>query len=170
MLITKQVLIKRLCLLFFVVFILSVLPLSCKRGERKMAPVKIVWDRDMCQRCLMAISDRKYAAEVINPLNGKAYKFDDIGCAILWLYKEKRPEWLKKAIIYVTDRDTGKWLDARRSYFTTKDITPMGFGFGATARSLPNTINFKQMKQKVLSGQTAQKRYFDILNKQKSSK
>jgi hypothetical protein len=91
---------------------------------------KMHWDRDMCERCKMAISERKYAFEIIDPKSGKAYKFDDIGCGILWLDEEKIP-WKDKAIMWVTDAKTGKWIDAKKALYTDDSITPMAYGFGA---------------------------------------
>ena len=99
--------------------------------------VEMHWDRDMCVRCQMAISDRKFAVQILNPQNGKAYKFDEIGCAVLWLDEEKIP-WKEKAIIWVTDAKTGKWIDARKAKYVDGAITPMAFGFAAyTEETLP---------------------------------
>ncbi len=88
------------------------------------------WDRDMCERCKMAISERKYAVQVINPISAKVYKFDDIGCAVLWMEEEKIP-WKEKAIIWITDAKSGKWIDAKKAKYTDDSITPMAFGFAA---------------------------------------
>ena len=95
------------------------------------------WDRDMCERCQMAISDRKFAVQVIDPKSGKAHKFDEIGCAVLWLDEMKIP-WKEKAIIWVTDAKNGKWIDARKAQYVDGAITPMAFGFAAyTKETLP---------------------------------
>ena len=91
---------------------------------------KIHWDRDMCERCKMAVSDRKFAFEIIDPKSGKVYKFDDIGCGILWLEEEQIP-WREKAIMWVTDAKTGKWLNAKKALYTDDSITPMAYGFAA---------------------------------------
>jgi len=113
---------------------------------------KIHWDRDMCERCKMAISERKFAAEIIDPQNGKMYKFDDIGCAILWMDEEKIP-WRAKAIIWITDAKTGHWIDARTAKYTDESITPMAYGFAAYSdKTLPpgsSTLDFGQVSEKV---------------------
>ncbi len=88
------------------------------------------WDRDVCERCKMVLSERKYAAEIINPDTGKVYKFDDIGCATLWLEEEHIP-WKDRAKIWVTDAKTGEWLDARKALYTDDSITPMAYGIAA---------------------------------------
>ena len=91
---------------------------------------KMHWDRDMCERCKMAISERKFAVQVIDPKTAKAYKFDDIGCAVLWFKEEKIP-WEKQANIWITDAKTGEWLDARKAKYVDGAITPMAYGFAA---------------------------------------
>lgn len=95
------------------------------------------WDRDICERCKMVLSERKYAAEIVNPDTGKVYKFDDIGCATLWLEEEHIP-WKDRAKIWVTDAKTGEWLDARKALYTDDSITPMAYGIAAfSAKTLP---------------------------------
>ncbi|MFK5937101.1 MAG: hypothetical protein QM497_01780, partial [Sulfurimonas sp.] len=36
-----------------------------------------------------------------------------------------------QAIIWVTDVDTAKWINARTAFYDTKNITPMAYGFSA---------------------------------------
>jgi len=95
--------------------------------------VQMHWDRDMCERCKMAISERKFAVQIIAPKTGKAYKFDDIGCAVLWLEEEKIP-WKKEANIWITDAKTGKWINARKALYVSGAITPMAYGFAAYSK------------------------------------
>jgi nitrous oxide reductase accessory protein NosL len=98
---------------------------------------KMHWDRDMCERCKMAISERKFAVQVIDPNTGKDYKFDDIGCAVLWMEEEHIP-WKERAFIWITDAKTGEWIDARKASYTDGAITPMAYGFAAyTKKTLP---------------------------------
>jgi len=100
-------------------------------GDKKIGEAQSVhWDRDMCERCKMAVSDRNYAFEIINPANGKVFVFDDIGCGLLWLEEEKIP-WRDRAIMWVTDAKTGEWLDAKKAFYTDDSITPMAYGFAA---------------------------------------
>ncbi len=113
---------------------------------------KMHWDRDMCERCKMAISERKYAVQVIDPTSGKNYKFDDIGCAALWMVEEKIP-WKDKAIIWITDAKTGEWIDARKAKYTGDAITPMAYGLAAYGeKTLPeghHVLDFNASIQKV---------------------
>jgi len=113
---------------------------------------KMHWDRDMCERCKMAISERKYAVQIIDPKTGRNYKFDDIGCAVLWMDEEQIP-WREKAIIWITDAKTGKWIDARKAKFVEGSITPMAFGFSAySEKTLPpqsKVINLKEVSERI---------------------
>ncbi len=112
--------------------IVTILVLSfggCKEKHNPNEPAKMHWDRDMCQRCKMVVSERKYAAQVINPKTQKVYKFDDIGCAILWLEEEHIP-W-RDVKIWITDAKSGKWIDAKKALYTDDSITPMAYGVAA---------------------------------------
>ena len=91
---------------------------------------EVHWDRDMCERCKMVVSDRNYAAQLTDPKTGKTKYFDDIGCVILW-FKESQIDWSNQTKIWVSDEKTGKWINAREAKWTTESITPMGYGFGA---------------------------------------
>ncbi len=116
----------------FLLFSIGTLLLGCQK--RKKGELEAVhWDRDMCERCKMVLSERKYASEIINPKSGKVYKFDDIGCATLWLEEEHIP-WSNQAKIWVTDAKTGEWLDAREALYTDDSITPMAYGIAAFSK------------------------------------
>ncbi len=114
---------------------------------------KMHWDRDMCERCKMAISDRKFAVQVVDPKTNKHYKFDDIGCAVLW-FKEEHIPWESTAKIWITDAKTGEWIDARRAVYATGAITPMGFGFAAYNSTAEaggnNVIGFDEVRKRIL--------------------
>ena len=91
---------------------------------------KVHWDRDMCARCVMVVSDRHNTTQARDPKTGKQYMFDDIGCMALW-FNEEKISWSKEAIIWITDVKTAKWIDAKKAYYTTENVTPMAFGFSA---------------------------------------
>ena len=108
----------------------------------------------MCSRCAMVISDRNHAVQVINPEDGKVYVFDDIGCTILW-FKEQDIKWEEKAIIWITDIKSSKWIDAKKALFDTMNITPMAYGFGAhenkeEVQAGLEIIDFNEVKKRVL--------------------
>ena len=119
-----------------VLFLISALflTLSFSGCEKKSttAVSKVHWDRDMCARCVMVVSDRMNTVQVKNPETGKKYMFDDIGCMVLW-FKEEKATWQGSAVIWITDNSTGKWINAKTAHYTTHNVTPMAYGFGAHA-------------------------------------
>lgn len=130
--------------------------LSFSACEKKISTKihEIHWDRDMCSRCVMVVSDRNQTVQVINPKNGDLHVFDDIGCTILW-FKDQNIKWQDEAIIWINDIKTSTWIDARMAFYDTMNITPMAYGFGAheTKNSIQaglEIIDFYEMKKRVL--------------------
>ncbi|MCP3890840.1 MAG: hypothetical protein GY702_18500 [Desulfobulbaceae bacterium] len=122
---------------------------SCKGGNEEQLPVDFVWDRVACEECKMALSDPHYSAQVID-LNGKAYYFDDIGCAILWLVRQP---WKDGARIWVNDFQTGQWIDAETANWIYGDPkTPMGYGFAATSSPVEEKMDFKTVLKWMVIG------------------
>jgi len=124
---------------------------GCEKKDFTKEPAKLHWDRDMCERCKMAISERKYAVEGITKDN-KVYKFDDIGCLILW-QKLEHPE-IRFTKIWITDAKTGKWIDAKTAKYSVINLTPMAYGFGAykpgTEPKVKEIIDFEEVKRRVI--------------------
>lgn len=125
---------------FLILVVLGMLFVACDTKIDTSAK-EIKFDREVCERCKMVISDRHYAVQVVNPSDGKRYYYDDIGCTVLW-FKEEQIEWKNEAIIYVTDAKSGEWIDARKAFWTFGAITPMNFGFSAYTIKQDNVENF----------------------------
>ncbi|MFW2590967.1 hypothetical protein ACN5PC_03470 [Aliarcobacter butzleri] len=125
---------------FLLLMVLGMLFIACESQIDK-TPREVKFDREVCERCKMIISDRNYATQVVNPNNGKRYYYDDIGCTILW-FKENSISWENEAIIYVTDAKTGRWIDARKAFWTYGATTPMNFGFSAYEVKQGSVENF----------------------------
>jgi len=122
--------------------------------KSKTDVVKIHWDRDMCARCVMVVSDRRNTVQLRNPTTGQKYIFDDIGCTILW-FKDENITWRDKAVIWITDIDTGEWIDAKTAFYDTNNITPMAYGFSAhkTKSSIKkdeDIISFEEVVKRVI--------------------
>ncbi len=119
---------------FFLGILLILAVSGCSQNPKdKTALHEVHWDRDMCERCKMVTSDRHHTVQVINPQTGRAYMFDDIGCALLWFDEEHIP-WKAQAKIWITDAKTGKWIDARTAFYDSDSITPMAYGLAAHAK------------------------------------
>jgi nitrous oxide reductase accessory protein NosL len=120
-------------------------------NEPDTGPGKVRWDREVCARCAMTVSDHNYSAQVRGGpagQKGKLYKFDDIGCAVIWL--DQQP-WKDnpKTEIWVTDYRNGDWLDARKAWYVKGKITPMGYGLGATPEQEPGALDFAQARKHI---------------------
>ena len=115
---------------------------------------KIHWDRDMCKRCVMVISDRHNAVQVQNPDTFQRYIFDDIGCMVLW-FEDEHISWSDGAIIWVTDVNSGEFIDARKAFFTTNNVTPMAYGFSAhkskgSIKKGEEIITYSEVKKRII--------------------
>ena len=141
-------------LLGFSLVLLSLSTTGCEKKSTTSVS-EVHWDRDMCSRCVMVVSDRHNTTQVRNPNNGKTYMFDDIGCMAVWFEEEKIP-WKDKAIVWITDVDTGKWIDARKAFYDTNNVTPMAYGFSAhkTKKSIKDgeeIVDYNEVIKRVLS-------------------
>lgn len=126
------------------ILIQLLLLLSACSSEPVSGPEKVNWDRDNCQRCRMVLSDPHYAAEVRYYPEGKhskIAKFDDIGCAVLWL--EEQP-WSKqtKTEIWVADYLNKNWIDARAAFYVRTKSSPMEYALGAQSKASTDSVNF----------------------------
>lgn len=115
-------------------------------GDPGTGPVEVKWDRDVCERCRMVLSDRLYSAQVRGGSEGqktKVYRFDDVGCAVLWLEQQA---WRNdpRTEVWVNDYRTGVWIDARSAYYVKDRITPMAYGLGAQADPAPGALSYAQ--------------------------
>ena len=105
--------------------------LGCSEQEQTKGVSKMHWDRDMCSRCVMVISDRKNSVQVQIKDSRKIEKFDDIGCMVFWAEESGVNLLNSESIIWITDVVTGEWIDARKAIYTADNITPMAFGYSA---------------------------------------
>lgn len=126
-----------------------------KSGDWPEGMVPIKWDRDACARCSMIISDRRFAVEIVGSPKNSAFKFDDIGCAVLWLRdKAAQYPWLAEpaTALWVSDLHAKepRWLDARKAWYVTK-TSPMAYNFGAVPRPEAGASDFQTMSQHVLA-------------------
>ena len=130
-------------ILFFVTFSLV---LSGCSGEPETGPVEVKWDQDNCERCRMMLSDRNFAAQIRyfpEAKRSRVAKFDDIGCAVLWI---KDQQWNNdpKTQIWVADHSSGEWIDARKATYLRKNNSPMGYDLGAQSEADSDGLNFDQ--------------------------
>jgi len=127
--------------------------LSACSGEPDSGPAEIKWDRDICTRCSMVLSDRLHSAQVravTTPgKRSQVFKFDDIGCALLWL-EDKAWRDDPTTEVWVNDHRNGSWIDARTAYYLPGQVTPMEYGLGAQSAPADNALTFAQARQQIL--------------------
>jgi copper chaperone NosL len=98
-------------------------------GSSGLRPVEI-FPEDMCANCRMAISDERFASEIITG-DGEAFKFDDLGC--LLKFRGKRND-IRIAATFLKDYETRAWIPYERATIVETDLdTPMGSGTVAFA-------------------------------------
>ena len=116
-------------------------------------PVDAKWDRTVCKRCRMVLSDRNHAAQIRYMPAGKqrtrVEMFDDIGCALLWL-DEQPWKGSPDVEIWVNDWRNGAWIDARKATYISGQTTPMEYGLGAQSDIAANGLNFDQARTHVM--------------------
>lgn len=134
-----------------VLVLLSLGLLSACSNEPQTGPAKVRWDRETCERCLMAVSDRNFSAQIRGGVAGekqKLYKFDDLGCAVIWLDQQS---WKDNPLIeiWVNNFETQAWIDARTAHYVVDRLTPMNYGLGAQSEALPHTLDYTEAKQHI---------------------
>lgn len=90
-----------------------------------LEPVEI-YPEDMCSRCRMAISDKRFAAEILlEP--GVARKFDDLGCLLSDL--RDAPSG-KEPPAFAVDFGKREWVNVKEAYYVRSEriSTPMRSG------------------------------------------
>ena len=100
---------------------------NCQR--RAIEPVAIEAN-DMCSFCRMSISEKRFAAELIDDA-GQVLKFDDIGCMANFI-KQKRNN-APTAATFVMDFDSREWMKAENGFYVRSPElkTPMNNGLAA---------------------------------------
>jgi hypothetical protein len=127
------------------------LMLTACSSEPDTGPGKVRWDREVCERCVMAVSDRNYSAQVRGgpqEKKTKLYKFDDLGCAVIWL--DEQP-WKDdpRTEIWVTDFSNGEWINAKTAWYITGKTTPMDYQLGAQPASEKGALSYEQAKKHI---------------------
>ena len=121
-----------------------------KEGNLKKVPLKMEVNKCQDSFCGMVIEDLNYASQVVGP-DGKTWFFHDHGDFVEWL---KDKPFAKDAVIWVMSRDTHRWINGRKAFYTINELTPMGYGFGAYEKQAKGMIDFKTMQLKILRGET----------------
>ncbi len=120
-------------------------------GEPETGPAEVRFDRDACERCRMVLSDPRFAAEVRwfpEGKRSKVAKFDDVGCATLWLETQPFRDD-PKTEIWVADHRNKQWIDARKAWYVPLNSSPMEYGLGAQSDPDEGALDFEQAKARI---------------------
>ena len=115
---------------------------SCSQ-EPDTGPGEIRWDQQVCERCTMGIGDDRFAVQVRGGEDNKLYRFDDIGCAVIWLEQQSWKDDAKTEI-WISNYHGKDWIDARQARFVRVMHSPMGYGLGAVASNEEDSIGFSE--------------------------
>jgi len=103
-------------------------------------PVEPDWDRSVCTRCRMLISDPRFASQLRTP-EGDRLHFDDPGCLLTWV-GEPRPDLHE---MWFHDHRSDSWIARADVVFVPVEAaeTPMGYGLGASRRGSKPGLGFE---------------------------
>ena len=135
----------------FLLLISMIFFISACGKEQTTGPVDVRWDREICARCAMAVSDRNFSAQVRGgrkDKKAKVYKFDDVGCAVIWLDKQNWKDDVRTEI-WVNDHRNGKWINAKTAWYVKMNNTPMDYGLGAQTEKAEGALTFEQAKKHI---------------------
>jgi nitrous oxide reductase accessory protein NosL len=119
---------------------------GCFRGREEERPVTVHWDRDRDEYCGMLVSDRRFAAQAVEP-GGRGHVFDDAGCLVRWLAQQPSGASFR---LWVRDRHADRWIDPERARWRSGEQTPSGYGFGASLEPGYGTLTFAEVRRTIL--------------------
>jgi hypothetical protein len=107
-------------------------------------PQPVIWDKTPCAECRMAVSERRFAAQ-LQTGDGEILDFDDSGCLVRFL-EDHEP--VVHAIYFHHLREE-RWLTAAEVAFVEARPSPMAFNLGAVDRGTPGALTFDDVRVKL---------------------
>lgn len=118
----------------------TLLLISCSRSE---GPEELVWGKQVCAQCAMLLSDKRYAAQLVDADGNRSY-FDDLGCLVSFVAARH----VKERRVWVRDETADRWLPAETARYHGGAKTPMDYGFAAGPAG---DLAFEDVRRAVLS-------------------
>jgi len=125
-------------------------PVSVIRGNKLGYPLPFTLNKTNDTISKMLIRSYENACEVVKE-SGDTYFFAEPADMILWLKEQPIGEKMK---LWVYTIDTKRWIDANLAWYGVRDKTIMGYGFGAREGKTKESIDFKEMRRRVLHNET----------------
>lgn len=119
------------------------------KGNAARQPVEIIRDHFQDTQCGMILKKEADTAQAVAP-NGNTWFFDDVGCLALWYDENPSREDM---VLWVLTRDTERWVDARKAWYSRTDKTVMKYGIAAYEHQSEGFITFADMVPKMLRGE-----------------
>ena len=96
----------------------------CACASGPLEPALLDTRNDACAACRMAVSEARFAAQLVAPGELPRF-FDDVGCLAGFVKAGRAPA---SAVAFVADHRTGAWVRAERAVYTRVAAlaTPMG--------------------------------------------
>lgn len=120
-----------------------------KEDNYDKVPLTVVLGKYQDSDCGMVIESMEYVSQVTTP-EGKTVFFHDHGGMAHWLSDK---DFKEKATIWVYTKDSQKWIDGRKAWYSLTDDTPMHYGFGAYEAKQPGFIDFEEMRLRMARGE-----------------
>ncbi len=107
-------------------FLLAIVLCGSACISSALEPVEI-YPEDMCSRCKMAISDKRFAGQILVEV-GVARKFDDLGCLLKDM--KERANRGDQPPAFAVDYGKREWVNVKEAYYvrSSRITTPMGSG------------------------------------------
>jgi len=118
-------------------------------NNKDKTPIPIVLNKFQDSDCGMVIDSMTYVSQVIAP-TGKTWFFHDHGGMVHWLENKKFKD---DAVIWVMSKDTKRYIDGRKAWYSRTDVTPMLYGFGAYENKQDAFIDFDTMYLYMVRGE-----------------
>jgi hypothetical protein len=123
-----------------------------KEGNFGKKALPIVLGKYQDSDCGMVVESLEFASQVVTE-DGKTRFFHDIGGMANYL---KDKPFKQNATIWVHTKDTNEWIDGKKAWYSTNEITPMSYGFGAYKAKSDGMVDYDVMFVRVLRGETLQ--------------
>jgi hypothetical protein len=109
-------------------------------------PRPVIWDRESCAECRMAVSDPRFACQ-LQATDGRILDFDDPGC--LFRFVEHDAPAIHALYFHAFDGDA--WLDRAHVAFLPGPQSPMGYDLAAVAAGTPGALDYGQARLRALT-------------------
>lgn len=145
----------------FIIAILAVIFISfvkqehivvIKEGNHEHKALPITLGKYQDSDCGMIVESLEFACQFSTP-DGKTRFFHDIGGMANYL---KSKSYKDDIVAWVYTKDTQQWIDAKSAFYTTNEVTPMSYGFGAYEKAQEKSIDYAEMFLRVERGETLQ--------------